>query len=76
MSDNEISDRLWVFLIRKYLEAPNWGRVLESLGCRLFYYFDLHEDTPEYIFVRDTAMGNIGVPRDVAIKILALGQIP
>lgn len=76
MSDNEVRNRVWKFLILRYLEAPNWGRVLEGIGCRLLDWPDLHEDTPEYIFVRDTAMGNIGVPRDVAMKILALGQIP
>lgn len=73
MSDNEVRERVWKFLILKYLESPNWGRALEGLGCKLLYYFEFHEDTAEYIFVRDTALGNIGVPREVAMKILVLG---
>lgn len=76
MSDNEIRNRVWKFLILRYLEAPNWGLALERLGCRFLDYPDLHEDTPEHIFIRDAALGNIGVPREVAMKILVLGNAP
>lgn len=76
MSDDEIRNRVWKFLVLKHLKSPNWGLALERIGCRFLNYPDLHEDTPEHIFIRDTALGNIGVPREVAVKILALGFIP
>lgn len=81
MDDNEIRHRVWKILLLKYLDIskrkhPNWSITLERCGCAFLQYPACHEDTPEYIFVRDPAIGNIRVPREVAIKILVLGDLP
>lgn len=68
-------------LLGKYVEhsrrsRKNWSDTMRGFGCEVLPYWEPHEDSDEHVFVRDTAMGNIRVPRDVAMKILALGGLP
>jgi hypothetical protein len=53
-----------------------WTGILTSAGCEVFPYHFPMEDTEEDIFVRDVALGNIRVPREVAMKIVVLGELP
>lgn len=83
MNDTEIKikQRVWVALLNRFLEggpqdAEGWDSVLRSCGCEALPWGDCADDNEEEIFVRDTAMGNIRVPCEVAFKILALGRLP
>ena len=57
-------------------EKTTWTDILISAGCEVFPYHFPMEDTEEDIFVRDVALGNIRVPREVAMKIVVLGELP
>lgn len=73
-------NKLSLLFLGKYVEVSgpweNWIVTLRSLGCEIFPYWQPQEDTQEYIFVRDVAMGNIRVPREVAMRMLVLGELP
>lgn len=57
-------------------EKTTWTDILTSAGCEVFPYHFPEEDTEEDIFVRDVAFGNIRVPREVAMRMLVLGELP
>lgn len=57
-------------------EKTTWTGILTSAGCEVFPYHFPMEDTEEDIFVRDVALGNIRVPREIAMKIVVLGELP
>lgn len=54
----------------------NWTTVLEKHGCKLLPFSNFQKDTSEYIYIRDVAIGNIQVPKDVATQMLVLGDLP
>lgn len=58
------------------VEKIAWADILTSAGCELFPHYLPMEDTESDMFIRDTAIGNIRVPREVANKILVLGDLP
>lgn len=79
--EDRLVNRVSLALLGKYVEVSrrsrkNWSETLRRLGCEVLPYWELHEHSDEHIFVRDTAMGNIRVPREVAMKILVLGGLP
>lgn len=92
MSDNKIREKVWVAFLRRYLAMSHgwspspglntrvslrsWTVVIERCGCDLLPYTDLQEDTEECIYIRDVAIGNIRVPREIAMRILVLGDLP
>jgi hypothetical protein len=79
--EDRLVNRVSLALLGKYVEVSrgsrkNWSETLRGFGCEVLPYWELHEHSDDHTFVRDTAMGNIRVPREVAMKILALGGLP
>lgn len=79
--EDRLVNRVSLALLGKYVEVSrrsrkNWSEALRGFGCEVLPYWKPHEESGEHIFVRDTAMGNIRVPREVAMKILVLGGLP
>lgn len=79
--EDRLVSRVSLVLLGKYVEVSrrsrkNWSETLRVFGCEVLPFWERQENTREHIFVRDTAMGNIRVPREVAMKILVLGGLP
>lgn len=79
--EDRLVNRVSLALLDKYVEVSrrsrkNWSETLRGFGCEVLPFWEPWEKTRDHIFVRDTSMGNIRVPREVAMKILVLGGLP
>jgi len=87
MNDRKLHEKVWEVLVNRFLKFNKkiendplgfvaWTGILASAGCEVFPYHFPTEDTEEDIFVRDVALGNIRIPREVAMRMLVLGELP
>lgn len=81
MSDlhKKMRTKVWEALLDAFLKMDgrgSWTSALNSCGCEMLGYGTLFDDNEDDLFIRDVAIGHIRVPRELALKILVLGEIP
>lgn len=87
MTDEDMESKLFQIFVQKYKDTTevrgqvrvrlcSWTGILSSVGCELVPFKEFKNDDRE-IFINSIALGGtIRIPRDIAIKILALGSLP
>lgn len=88
MTDEEIRDRLKPILMKRLtfvegrgarmrrLLCPDNKGLLKSLGCEMLRFGDMVKYSKGHIFVPFMLAWAVKVPREVAMKILVLGELP
>lgn len=92
MTDDELKDRIVDLICRRWRRfheetpieaklvlrgnfAAQWTKILGRAGC-ISLPWDYPAEDNDDLFVRHPALGVIRVPREVAMKILVLGELP
>ena len=90
MTDEEMESRLLHILMRKYRDTSevrgkgarqvrvrlrSWTDILSRAGCELMPLNAFRSDEND-IFVNHRSIGTMRIPRDIALRILALGELP